>query len=106
MKNSYEKNVILFLLLNKNHTFTNAASLTKALSGWFEINNFNILAKEMLKADLISSDVKNKVNQYLVTDEGKQSFVRDRHLFETEIRNKYAGDGKSGIISTLFDNLL
>lgn len=106
MKNSYEKNVILFLLLNKNHSFTNANSLTKALSGWFDILNFNPIAKELVKADLVNSEVKNKVEHYTVTDEGKQSFVRDRQLFEAEIRKKYANDSKMVIISTLFDNLL
>ena len=105
MKNLYEKNVILFLLLNKNHTFTNAATLIKSLSGWFDIQNYTPLVKELIKADLISSDVKNKIAHYSVTDEGKQSFVRDRQLFEAEIRKKYANDGKIGIISTLFDNL-
>jgi hypothetical protein len=106
MRNLYEKNVILFLLLNKNHTFTNADSLTKALSGWFDIHNFNALAKEMIKADLINTEIKNKMSHYAVTDEGKHSFVRDRASFETEIRKKYANDSKMGIISTLFDNLL
>lgn len=98
-----KKTIILLLLLNKNKAFTNAYSLIKVLSRWFNIIDFNELIQEMQNENLVIHVVVNQVGNYTLTEKGKLDFKKKQIIFEQEIKTVYPNQLET--INVLFSNL-
>jgi hypothetical protein len=102
IKNS-QKSIIMLLLLNKNNAFNDAYSLTKALSRWFNIIEFNILIDEMIEEKLIERHILNQIGNYSVTSNGLLYFSKNKPSLLEDLIAEYST--QSEVIHTLYNNV-
>jgi hypothetical protein len=99
-----EKKVIIFLLLNKNNSFSDAYSLIKTLSAWFNIINYNELLMELIKDGFIEKVEKNQLGYYSLNKETIELFERSKSITINQIREVY--NNRINTINTLAENMV
>lgn len=102
-RTSLKKDIVILLLLNKNDAFKDAYSLTKALSRWFNIIDFNLLIDEMINENLLERFFINQVGNYSVTTKGMLVFSKQKKSLIELLKQEYPTQLET--IKTLFNNL-